>query len=39
VAYLKGDKVFLSSGIQVNDRVIREGSAYLADGSTIKVIK
>lgn len=39
VAYLKGDKVFLSSGLAAEDRVIREGSAYLTDGSLVKIIK
>lgn len=39
VAYLKGDKVFISSGITISDRVIREGSAYLTDGSTVRIIQ
>ncbi len=39
VAYLKGDKAYLSSGITTSDRVIREGSAYLNQGSVIKIIK
>lgn len=39
VAYLKGNKAFISSGLDAGDRVIREGSAYLTDGSVIQIIK
>lgn len=39
VAYLKGDKAYLSAGIVTADRIIREGSAYLSAGSTIKIIQ
>ncbi|TDO24706.1 efflux RND transporter periplasmic adaptor subunit [Pedobacter duraquae] len=39
VAYLSGDRVFLLSGIQVTDQVIRQGSAYLNNGSEIKIVK
>jgi len=39
VAYLKGNKAYISSGIKNTDQVIREGSAYLTNGATIKVIK
>ena len=38
VAYLKGDKAYISTGMTTADRVIREGSAYLTDGSVIKII-
>jgi RND family efflux transporter MFP subunit len=39
VAYLKGSKAYISSGITKQDEVIRAGSAYLIDGSVIKIIK
>lgn len=39
VAFLEGDKAFIRTGIGAGARVIREGSAYLADGSVIKVIQ
>jgi RND family efflux transporter MFP subunit len=39
VAYLKGSKAFVSSGISATDQVIREGSAYLTDGSIVKIVK
>ena len=39
IAYLKGDKAYISSGMSAEDRVIREGSAYLTPGSTLKIIR
>lgn len=39
IAYLKGDKAYISNGMSAQDRVIREGSAYLTPGSTIKIIR
>jgi RND family efflux transporter MFP subunit len=39
ISYLLGDKAFIRSGIDVGARVIRDGSAYLTDGSEIKVIQ
>jgi RND family efflux transporter MFP subunit len=39
VAYLEGDKAFILSGVDAGARVIREGSAYLAEGSDIKIIQ
>lgn len=39
VAYLKGDKAFISSGLLATDQIIREGSAYLTNGSPIKIIR
>lgn len=38
VAYLKGDKAFIAGGIRAEDSVIREGSAYLTEGSVIRII-
>lgn len=39
VAYLKGDKALISSGLSSEDQIIREGSAYLTDGASIKIIR
>lgn len=39
VAFLEGDKAFILAGIDAGARVIREGSAYLAEGSVIKVVQ
>jgi RND family efflux transporter MFP subunit len=39
LAYLKGNKAFISSGLTSGDQVIREGSAYLTEGSLVKIIK
>lgn len=39
VAFLEGDKAFILAGVDAGARVIREGSAYLADGSVIKVVQ
>lgn len=39
VAYLKGNSAFISSGLSSADQIIREGSAYLTEGSIIKIIK
>ncbi|WP_229248958.1 efflux RND transporter periplasmic adaptor subunit [Dyadobacter sandarakinus] len=39
VAYLEGERAFISSGISAGTRVIREGSAYLSDGSEIRIVQ
>ncbi|MCF0069852.1 efflux RND transporter periplasmic adaptor subunit [Dyadobacter sp. CY261] len=39
IAFLEGDKAFILAGIDAGARVIREGSAYLAEGSVIKVVQ
>ncbi|WP_439585304.1 efflux RND transporter periplasmic adaptor subunit [Dyadobacter bucti] len=39
IAYLEGDKAFILSGVDASSKVIREGSAYLADGSVIKIVQ
>ncbi|KAA0993284.1 efflux RND transporter periplasmic adaptor subunit [Dyadobacter aurulentus] len=39
IAYLTGDKAFILSGIDAGARVIREGSAYLTDGSVIRIVQ
>jgi RND family efflux transporter MFP subunit len=39
IAYLKGENAFISAGITIDDRVIREGSAYLTAGSSIKIVR
>ncbi|EDM36104.1 Membrane-fusion protein [Pedobacter sp. BAL39] len=39
VAYMKDGKAFISSGISSQDRVIREGSAYLSEGSSLRIVK
>jgi RND family efflux transporter MFP subunit len=39
VAYLEGSKAFILSGISAGEKVIREGSAYLANGSVIKIVQ
>ncbi|TLV02934.1 efflux RND transporter periplasmic adaptor subunit [Dyadobacter luticola] len=39
IAYLQGDKAFILSGVSSGAQVIREGSAYLADGSAIKIVQ
>jgi RND family efflux transporter MFP subunit len=39
IAYLEGDKAFILSGVDAGAKVIREGSAYLAEGSDIKIIQ
>lgn len=39
IAYLKGEKAFISAGLLPDDQVIRDGSAYLSNGSVIKIVK
>lgn len=39
IGFLQGDKAFILSGIDAGAQVIREGSAYLTDGSAIKVVQ
>ncbi|WP_031527856.1 efflux RND transporter periplasmic adaptor subunit [Dyadobacter crusticola] len=39
IAYLEGNKAYIVSGIEAGAKVIREGSAYLTDGSAIKIIQ
>ncbi|MCE7072699.1 MULTISPECIES: efflux RND transporter periplasmic adaptor subunit [Dyadobacter] len=39
VAFLEGEKAFILSGIDAGAQIIREGSAYLADGSAIKIVQ
>ncbi|MEO6286241.1 MAG: efflux RND transporter periplasmic adaptor subunit [Dyadobacter sp.] len=39
IAFLEGDKAFILSGVDAGAKVIREGSAYLAEGSDIKIIQ
>lgn len=39
VAYLEGSKAFILSGIGAGEKIIREGSAYLANGSVIKIVQ
>ncbi|NIJ54165.1 efflux RND transporter periplasmic adaptor subunit [Dyadobacter arcticus] len=39
IAYLEGDKAFILSGVASGAQVIREGSAYLADGASIKIVQ
>jgi RND family efflux transporter MFP subunit len=39
IAYLEGDKAYILSGIDAGAKVIREGSAYLTDGSVIKIVQ
>nr|WP_295932090.1 efflux RND transporter periplasmic adaptor subunit [uncultured Dyadobacter sp.] len=39
IAFLEGDKAFILAGVDAGAQVIREGSAYLADGSVIKVVQ
>jgi RND family efflux transporter MFP subunit len=39
IAFLEGDKAFILAGIDAGAKVIREGSAYLAEGSVIKVVQ
>ncbi|CAG5069078.1 Putative efflux system component YknX [Dyadobacter sp. CECT 9623] len=39
IAYLSGDKAFILSGLEAGTQVIREGSAYLTDGSAIKIVQ
>ncbi|WP_439559307.1 efflux RND transporter periplasmic adaptor subunit [Dyadobacter sp.] len=39
IAYLEGNKAYILSGIEAGARVIREGSAYLTDGSAIKIVQ
>jgi RND family efflux transporter MFP subunit len=39
IGFLEGDKAFILSGIDAGAEVIREGSAYLTDGSAIKVVQ
>ena len=39
IGFLEGDKAFILSGIDTGAQVIREGSAYLTDGSVIKVVQ
>jgi RND family efflux transporter MFP subunit len=39
IAFMEGDKAFILSGIESGAEVIREGSAYLADGASIKIVQ
>lgn len=39
IAFLEGEKAFILSGIDAGAKIIREGSAYLADGSAIKIVQ
>ncbi|WP_353719759.1 efflux RND transporter periplasmic adaptor subunit [Dyadobacter sp. 676] len=39
IAFMEGDKAFILAGIDAGARVIREGSAYLAEGSAIKIVQ
>jgi RND family efflux transporter MFP subunit len=39
IAFMQGDKAFILSGIDKGEQVIREGSAYLAEGAAIKIVQ
>lgn len=39
VAYMKDGKAFIAEGITAEDQVIREGSAYLSEGSAVRIVK
>ncbi|SKB84912.1 efflux RND transporter periplasmic adaptor subunit [Dyadobacter psychrophilus] len=39
IAFLEGEKAFILSGVDAGAKIIREGSAYLADGSAIKIVQ
>ncbi|MCE7064790.1 efflux RND transporter periplasmic adaptor subunit [Dyadobacter sp. CY326] len=39
IAFLEGEKAFIRTGVDAGAQIIREGSAYLADGSAIKIVQ